>query len=407
MADIFALAPYMNGTSVANSAMSTANALGQLWQQHLANQAQTQKNQLMGQTLAGQIAAQNAQDQGITNTAVPMAQAKLGYQQAQIPYLNANTAHTQESTKLLPETTDISLANALAKQAAINQSVNRFNSPQNQTRWMLNSLGPQGRDYMVSQNAAPLSQMTTTTINQSNQKLQNPNPANSAVSDILNKYLPKSQKIQLSNTGQPQQPVISANYSSNMSAGLADAAQQGLIKGTIPGKIQDQRYYGATAGALYNQMLPYLPSLAKYAGAGGSFNQHLNSLQASLGVNNPDYQNMTKAKQSLNLLANETRRMLGGQATDKEMSMLNDITTGKIFNETPAQVLSVAQNMGDLINTTGKVLNQSPTQISANAGNEANAVPSTITVMGPNGDRYQIPGKNLAEAQNRGYRRVQ
>lgn len=184
--------------------------------------------------------------------------------------------------------------------------------------------------------------------------------------NVQYKNLPTVTKLgMISQQGVGSQPQLNQSP-------IQESAKDALIKQTVPAQIQNQRYYAATAGTIYNQANQFMPEVAKYAGAKGSFNNLIDKIGSSAGEDDPTYSALLQYKQLMPLLGNEVRRQIGGQASDAETKILNEVTSPSLWNKSPAYILRMWQNLGNLMNNTSRVLKKSQSEVESNLGKEAN-----------------------------------
>ncbi len=433
---------------------ATEGQYAQNFQRQMAGEHAMVQNHLAQQTLANKIAATNAQNQALTNTAIPNAQANL-LQAQRLPALTAaKTGALTEKTSLMPETLKVSQANALLKAAAIGQSHSRFSNPLYLTaRWLMSqpmavraayikknpgvftSVTDKSLNDIINQKSAPTSPSVLTALSllpQGTQQ-QQPTPQNGQPTppngQPLQSLVQPNQSLwqpipQIGDNSQPQNtaggfaPIQSLSPNQSASNNLKvltpstipavrSAASNTLIKATIPNAIQTQRYYSAIAGNIYNKLSPYISSVSKYSGISGTFNQLLQRTKSASGTEGgKDYTNLLKFKQLVIGLSNEVRRQLGGQPTDHEGILMTKLTDPSLLTKTPGQILALWKNLGDFINMTGESLRLDPTQIQANLGHEANVGTQSSSIrMTRNGRNYDIPANKVKEAISAGFTR--
>ena len=131
--------------------LQMAQGLNELQKQNLQNGA-------LQHTLPGQIAAENAHNQGITNTSVPLSNASLGAAQARVPLMNAQTGQVLENTKLSPLTAAIQAQNSANMQDRMAQSGSRFGQSY-QLNKALASMSPPARMAWIAQNQGEYNKM--------------------------------------------------------------------------------------------------------------------------------------------------------------------------------------------------------------------------------------------------------
>lgn len=216
-------------------------------------------------------------------------------------------------------------------------------------------------------------------------------------------------------TGNAQQDQLNQQSA----AQAADQTQSNILTKTKPAPVLQQAYYSAIAGNLYNNLTPYIPSVSNFATGSGSFDQLLQKASTSSGgVPTQDYNNMVQFKAQVPVLANEIRRQLGGQATDSEQKIMDQLVSPDLWNKNPQQVLGLWNNLGNMINTTGNQLKLSNAQINAKLGQEANVGTgqqpqnqqtqsnSLVQMRAPDGRIVMVPQDHVAMALQNGGQRV-
>lgn len=365
------------------------------------------QNWAMAKTNPSNVSAINAQNNATAQYAMPMGLAKLNVLNAQSPQIQAQTAQTRESTALMPKNTQIALLNALVKQGMMQNSSSRFLNPAYNWRMGQMALTPAGKAQSQANNAPQVANltnaMTAAASNWANAGMPagatatsavsgaGANPYMSPINDILKSLNVSPASVPQASAGNSGLSTLASNPSSAQSImqggsqtpyvspqdinSMRTAAQNQYIKDTVPTKLQEQRAYSAIAGNLYNKANSFVPSVTKYAGFGGSFQNLINKIgSGGGGVNSPDYQNLLNFRQQAPVLANEIRRQLGGQATDTEARVMNQLVDPNIWNKSPQQVLGLWKNLGNIINTTGATLKEDQATIASNLGKEAQII---------------------------------
>ena len=157
---------------------------------------------------------------------------------------------------------------------------------------------------------------------------------------------------------------------------LKNASLGDLAKKTNTTQALNQQLFAKTAGALYNQGSQFIPSVSKFAGYGGSTKQVIERLKSgSLGTNNPDYLNLLKFQQTATNIANELRRQLGANASDAETKIMQQVVSPTLWDKSPAQILSLWKNLGDILNTASA-------QLKGNAGTLQKGLGHEATILG-------------------------
>jgi hypothetical protein len=190
-----------------------------------------------------------------------------------------------------------------------------------------------------------------------------------------------------------QNPAIAPQQLQNVANQAKQAAGETaseILTKTQPAAVRQQAYYSQIAGNLYNNASQYIPAVANYANAGGSFDKLVDTLStASGGKPSPDYNNLLQFKAQVPVIANEVRRQLGGQATDSETKIMDQLVDPNLWNKSPQEVLTLWNNLGNIVNTTGSVLKENQAQINSTLGTEANT--------GSQNTQVNIPSFNSKE----------
>lgn len=176
---------------------------------------------------------------------------------------------------------------------------------------------------------------------------------------------------------------------------LKDVGEQAIIKATVPTPVQAQRYYAASAGRTFNNMSQFLRHVQGYARYSGSLTKLLHEQSVALGGKpSADYQGLVFFTQQMPILANEIRRMFGGQATDAEARVMDKVTLGNIQKMSPDQVIKTWNQLGGLLNQQSLALKMTPTQVQSSLGSEFKRV------QGWSGDTFtDAEGKTYTHAQ--------
>jgi hypothetical protein len=222
-------------------------------------------------------------------------------------------------------------------------------------------------------------------------------------------------------------PVTAASITSTVPSGVplnkaAQIASSQADKNIVQSKIEkdtnttanlDQSLYNATAANLYNDVSQYLPSIKNYATYSGGFNSLLDKFKSgATGVSPQDYNNLLAFKNGIIPLASDVRRQYGGQATDSERAIMDEFVSGKIWDETPAQIQIKWDQVGNSINRQGQVLKQSIAERRANLGNNAivqpasNSGSSPVDMIAPDGTHGSANPDKVKYLLSKGYRRA-
>jgi hypothetical protein len=109
-----------------------------------------------------------------------------------------------------------------------------------------------------------------------------------------------------------------------------------LTKRTATAQVLNQRQYAIVLDSLFDEGSKLMPSVVSYAGAQGKVNLAKDAARASLGEVSPRY---SEYLQFTNVVApntaNEMRRVLGGQATDYEAKVMNNLSNPSFWLTNP------------------------------------------------------------------------
>lgn len=410
------------------SKMHSMNLMDQLNQ--IKAQGLSDKNRLFESVEPGTIAATNATNQATAQTAVPMAHANLTTQQEKNKYLPLTTAiAAQNSLNKQQQLGQMgsrfgtayqlarmvqSLPNAVRDQwfsipgnaANYNRAIaivgnQLFNQSPSQSAGLsknflipalqkagLLSLAP-SKANTVTQNIPPVLQQlydrTQKTIQQDQQPIDVRHPSSMTVPPALQSlFNPAQQEVAQTQSSEP--PHVAANQlvpagqtgfqplSGKRLSDVTDVARSAAQKATHTTAQLNQTTYGISSRNFYNQAGSLIPSVLKFTGFKGSFNALLNNLASRAGNNNnPDYTNLLKFKRTMVLFANEFRKHLGAQATDKEIKLINETTMPNLSKMTPTQVVALYYSLGDSLNSQEKVTSSSIAEQHREAQHASNA----------------------------------
>lgn len=287
------------------------------------------------QTMPGQISAQNAQNQATTNTAVPIANANLGVDQARAPLMNAQTNQITQSTRLAPLTAAVQAQNSINMQNRMAQSGNRFGSSFQLSK-MLQGMSPAARYTWQSQNQGLYNQMLAG-LAAGNQTQESPHQSiisPSLLSGTLGKMYSVPQQEQLQ--AQPKQPQPSSNsgmlngipytYPGLQNTGpmngndqqVARANQMEANKALTTTQQQNRYQAGVALEKFINDpaMNDQLSKMGTYSGLGGQLQKTFDMIG-----NNPRYtQYKSAVSQMAPILSGGISQLEGFAKTDKGLN---------------------------------------------------------------------------------------
>jgi hypothetical protein len=137
---------------------------------------------------------------------------------------------------------------------------------------------------------------------------------------------------------------------------------------TTPNAVLLQRQYSQILDPLLAKGAQLMPSVAKYSGLQGTGKLLYDKSASALGINSPDYTNYQLFTNTLAPnIANELRRVLGGQATDSELKVMDELADPTYWHSNPQLALQQYQYLTDLYQkTVNPAIAQSPAQVQQN-----------------------------------------
>jgi hypothetical protein len=343
----------------------------------------------IGQSLMNAMKAQQVPYAG------QQAQAQLGLTQAQVPYLNSQTALNIGTLPYLgmKYSAQMLLAQARSMQAVIQN--------QNSYATLMKLPGAQ----KLLQQRPDLAQTLVQAMNNSSSMINNGTgfPGGGLSSVAPNGTLTNSSAASLppqipangndinpavfsvlpggtTNPQQQNQPGMTiAPQEVNQLRALvqpdipqpltdAQAVQQGTLNAYLDKNLSPQQssamVYENVVDGLLKQNQPQITNAAQFSGLAGHAGQRAGQYAQALGLNSSqqyrDFQAFTT--QTAPLLANELRRAFQGQATDKETSMMNDIANPTAWDKDPQQVMQEFNTMMTNLKANGQEITKTPTE---------------------------------------------
>jgi len=299
----------------------------QLLQQRLSNQINAPKAQYAPQMTLADLAKSQAE--------VPEMQARaslLGQQAKWFgPTAQADIGYKQQQTAQMPTETQAKLLSAQARQGMSNY----YNNPATQVARVLN--------------------------NPALQSLIASNPeVRKNVGTILSSATQRGADMSTVGGQQRKAPALTENDYEDLRTNISDA----LTKKTSTSQIINQRHYASILDSLLDQGNELMPSVAQYAGLANMGKKGADALASSFGKTSKQYGDyMMFTRTVAPLSANEMRRTLGAQASDKESELLKQVGNPGYWDSNPEQALAQYQYLTDLYkNNINKRLAKSPTQ---------------------------------------------
>jgi hypothetical protein len=136
----------------------------------------------------------------------------------------------------------------------------------------------------------------------------------------------------------------------------------------------------------------YQPTFAKYVGVAGRAGKTMDAVKSALGGDaSPDFINYNKFITNATLVANEARRTLGGQATDHESNIMDNLVKPDFWYSNPSIAMAQWNELQQIYKTRinpalakGMLQTKQDLSPSVNLGGGVGANPSqqdrTVTV---------------------------
>jgi len=327
----------------------------------------------------------NAQQTGLQNQTLqaglpfvgPQAAAQVALTQAQAPLTQAQTGLTQAETQFFPITAAGKYYAGLGTLAR----ASLMNSPQ----------------QLLSKYIADPTFQSTVQNNPGLAKLVGNIMSNSLVG--AGGFVPPGMPNTLNTAGTPTPAANSMQNQSGFNLGMpgfsnnnvdmsglltpsdynkiGDTAGSQVVAKTVPKAIQQQRYYSGTLDAMLDKATPLMQSASLYSGPLGRIKLANDASKATMGINTPDYTNYRNFTDTLApQLANEFRRVLGGQATDAEMKTMKELADKNYWHSNPDLAMNQFNYIKDLYQKTiGPTLQNTPNEVSTRSA--ANTMTNT------------------------------
>lgn len=215
----------------------------------------------------------------------------------------------------------------------------------------------------------------------------------------------------------PQQGVPTAygNVSPSDIGAVTNATQNAFMKTAFTPQQIQQMTYENSAENMLKQALPDLPEVTKFAGLAGHANMTADKYASAFGLkNDPSYSKFVNFSQTqAPIIANELRRAFGGQATDTEREIMDNLANPVYWNKSPQIAMGQMQTLFNTLKANAQAITQPKNvnlaQALGSIGNPLK-VPQPqsfnsnqlVTMKAPNGELFKIPAKNLQEALKRG-----
>lgn len=315
-------------------------------------QAQTdltnQQAQYFGPNMNAQIGLTNAQTGG-QNLNNALAKVKLQYapEMAQ-----ADLAATKTKTALMPESTLASLLSGAGK-------YNQANWQASPTSQFIRTLNNPQMQNLISSNPQ-IGQKVTQTLG--NIALGNGQTGGmfSLDNHLLTSLLGSQGGGNVSIAS--QQPGFTPTQTDVQN--VMNTAGNSSLKKTLTAQQLNQQMYGGILDNIMTEADTLMPSVTQYAGIKGQAKLAKDSTSAQLGKVSPEYEDYFKFSRTVApTMANEMRRVLGGQATDYEGQLMKNLANPAFWDSNPQLAMSQWSELKKVYKTqVNKELYNSPIQ---------------------------------------------
>lgn len=203
---------------------------------------------------------------------------------------------------------------------------------------------------------------------------------------------------------------------------ITNATQNAFMKTAYTPQQQQQMTYENSAENMLGQIAPDLPDITKYAGLAGHAGLTADKYASAFGLKtDPSYSKFVNFSQTqAPVIANELRRALGGQATDSEREIMDNLANPVYWNKSPQIAMNQMQSLFNTLRSNAQAITQpknanlaqaigsinSPLR-APNISATLNPNTSRIRVMSPDGKVGTISKNNLNDALSSGYKQVQ
>lgn len=203
---------------------------------------------------------------------------------------------------------------------------------------------------------------------------------------------------------------------------ITNATQNAFMKTAYTPQQQQQMTYENSAENMLGQIAPDLPEITKYAGLAGHAGMTADKYASAFGLKtDPTYSKFVNFSETqAPIIANELRRAFGGQATDSEREIMDNLANPVYWNKSPQIAMGQMQTLFDTLRANAQAITQpknanlaqaigsisSPLKV-PNIATTLNPNSNRIRVMSPDGKIGSISKNNLNDALSAGYKQVQ
>lgn len=413
----FSPADAFSGLDAASKIENTNLAAAQAYNQNQQALAQAIKNKYLGNMQQAALDSARAgaeQQEALASTAFPNAEYAMQQNAATAKY-----ADPMQAAKVAVQRTLANQQEGVANQANATATMTQATVPYAKYIVAGKYYGPMANYIKALQSGLTTAQFQALAAQkgQAGQPYANAQlNYNNLIANTLNNpssALPNAigapQENQQNIPGMPQNNVASQNSSGRQQLlnALQNYAQSKNIMETTPKNIQQQIYMEAQVRNLLKSAAPQIQSVQKFTGLVGQYKGNQQKAISYLGgEQSPDYINYQLAKtQTLPIMANEIRRLLGSNPSNAENKTLEAATAANLATASPQQVMSLYENLNNILNTTSTSINKSMASAyneGISSQNEPNpyAINSTVMVT-YKGKTGPILASNLAAAQKK------
>lgn len=173
-------------------------------------------------------------------------------------------------------------------------------------------------------------------------------------------------------------------------------------KGTTAA-IFNQRQFGANLDEIIKRVDTNMPAYAKYAGMFGKADLMNEKIKVALGGQpSPALTQYANAIKDLSVAAQDYKRTVGGQATDQETKLIDNLVSGDAWWNNSQLAMSQWNELKGLAQQRiGKALSKGAKQIRqelAKGGTSSEEASSMVKIQAPDGKVWEIPQDKVDEA---------
>ncbi len=319
-------------------------------QQLLAQQLAEKQEALRQAQLAGQF-----QEDTIKSRLAKEA-AQTGLFGAQIPGTEAKTELTKEQTRLMPTQAAIKAYQATLKAAGLapGSSYAGARNLNSLVRWLNTAQGAEftAKNPEIAEDIMRGAALSAQKLSQTDEQKTMP-----VLPEILKQTLGITDPLAQPEDQPPARPPI--EITPEQIKGFQEMSGDVATKKTSTANLLRQRTAGLLADNLIDASIPNMEKSVEFAGLMGKAKLSADKMGAVLGTDDPRYRAWLQfTNQQLPAIANELRKEMGGQATDKENEILDKIVNPDYWASNPELARDQFFNLIEISRTMAGVVSK-------------------------------------------------